>query len=108
MNIGKLNREIKIYKYIYSKNEVGEDIKQKTVIHTCRAKLDFVYGMELNKGDYTAEQSDYKFTIRYPYLDDKRLDNSFYIEYEQEEYNITYVKELGLKKWLELLVRKSN
>lgn len=100
--VGQLNRKIKIIDTISTQNSIGEEELIKCVICQPWAYMGEVSGGEDVEGKIL-HRTTRKFVVRYR-KEIKQLSNKLILEYDGVEYNVTHVKELGRKSFLELQV----
>lgn len=86
-NVGLFKHKINVYKYKNVINENGFSVKEKILIASLRCKVDQLNGKELYKLDRTNTITTKKFTCRY----NKNIDNSCFITYKDQNYNIFYI-----------------
>lgn len=100
--VGQLDRKIKIFGTISTQNSIGEEESVKSLICEPWASMNEVSGGEEVEGKIL-HRTTRKFVVRYR-KEIKQLSNKLILEYDGVEYNVTHVKELGRKSFLELQV----
>lgn len=100
--VGQLNRKIKIIGTVTSQNSIGEEKPAKSVICEPWAYMSEVSGGEEVEGKIL-HRTTRKFVVRYR-QQIKQLSNKLILEYDGVEYDVTHVKELGHRNYLELQV----
>lgn len=104
MNPGKLNKRIKIYKQVKTRDEYGEPINEKKLIHPCWASVKNKSGREQFQANTPFAKTVTSFLIRYT---KKSIDTTMTIEFQGEEYNIVYVDNYNFSnEWIEITAEK--
>lgn len=100
--VGQLDRKIKLIKTNLTQNSIGEEVPEKCVICEPWAYMNEVSGGEDVEGKIL-HRTTRKFVVRFR-KEIKQLSNKLILEYDGVEYNVTHVKELGRRNFLELQV----
>lgn len=101
MNIGKLDRRIKLMVPAIQRNVQGEPKKTFGLFKTVFAGYRKVRTSEQFELQHVRAHVDAVFTVRWL----AGIDTSWRLEYQQKTYEITGVSEIGRKEGLELMAR---
>ena len=103
LNIGQLDRRIKILEPSYTTNKYGEETKTYALIYTLWAKVDWKSSNRKEESQEQTNRTDVVFYIRNLGVD---ILTTYRIEYESETYIIHGIKQIeGRERMLELATR---
>jgi head-tail adaptor len=102
--IGKLDRKIKLYKEVFTKSSTGEDKPTLELVTGAWALMEEVSGDEDVEGK-VRHLIKRKYTIRYN-VNILALKNQLKLLDGVVYYNVFHLKEIGRKRYLELLVNE--
>lgn len=98
--VGQMDRRITVYKTDKIKNSIGEEKETNVVICIPWAKVDEVSGGEEVDGK-VLHRTNRSFIVRY--RDDiNQMSNQLKVGFEGVKYNVTHVKQIGRREFLEL------
>lgn len=104
--IGELDRLISIVVLDVTKNSTGEEETTDVVISSPYAKMEDLSGDEAIEGK-VVHLFNRKYTVRYnPAI--KNGGTQMVLIDEGERFNISHIKEIGRKKYLEILVENNG
>lgn len=104
MNIGKLNKRVKIIGYIDTKDELGQEKQVLGVVREVWASLYPTRGVEYYEAQKIRNKTTYKCYMRYTELTSDNL-----LEYKGKRYTIESVLPVdGEKKLLEIYCTEHN
>jgi SPP1 family predicted phage head-tail adaptor len=101
MNIGRLDRRIEIQNKMVSQNEFGESIDLFIKKFDSWAQVLPMRGSERFTSQQTVSQADTKFRIRWR----PNIGTLSRIVYNEKEYDITAILEIGKREGLEIHAR---
>lgn len=102
INVGRLRKRINIYEWAESENEMGHTVEGLTLKKTVWAEIHPYRGHELLEANMIEAESTYKITMRY--FDG--LTEEMYIEYKDEQYQITSIADLEMRhKYYEVICK---
>lgn len=106
MPIGQLNRKITIQKKVKSTNLYGEKTFTWADYSTPFAKVTFKKGDEKYDSEKLIAENEVEFTIRkHP---TKKINEELSVVYENHRYDITYIKEEGIRPQYLVLTSNKN
>ena len=98
--VGQMDRRITVYKADKIKNSIGEEKETDVVICIPWAKVDEISGGEEVDGK-VLHRTNRSFIVRY--RDDiNQMLNQLKVDFEGVKYNVTHVKQIGRREFLEL------
>lgn len=97
---GQLDRRITVIYEELLKNSIGEEKPERRVLCRPWAKLDEVGGGEEVEGK-VLHRTGRSFIVRFR-QEIKQKNNQLFVDYEGVIYNVTHIKEIGRKEFLEL------
>lgn len=100
--IGAFDRRIKLKFKTYTQNSMGEPLETVSSTQTVWAHIKWTKGGEKTEAGMETNNPDYIICIRYNSI----VDTDTTIEYDGEDYDITYVKETGRRRFLDLHATK--
>lgn len=104
INPGKLNKRISIYRQVTKRDEYGEPIAEKKLIHSCWASVKNKSGKEQFASVAPFSKTVTSFLIRYT---KKKIDTTMTVEFQGEEYNIVYVDNYNFSnEYIEITAEK--
>ena len=99
INIGKLNKRLKIMGFVDRKDAIGQSSKALEEIKTVWGSLYPIRGNEMYEVQKVQGKTSHKCYIRYM----KDIDSNCYIKYEDKTYSITSVIDVDMEhKLLEI------
>lgn len=98
--VGQLDRRVTLFETIKTQNEIGEEKEIDSVLCVPWAKIDEVSGGEEIEGK-VLHRTNRTFIVRFRNEINSK-GNELKIEYEGTCYNITHVKQIGRREYLEL------
>lgn len=98
--VGQLDRRITLFKTETVRNDIGEEKEVDAVVCIPWAKVDEVSGGEDVEGK-VLHRTQRSFIVRY--RDEINAQkNSLKVDFEGTRYNVTHVKQVGRREYLEL------
>ena len=101
MQSAKMDRYISLIKRNPSRNEYGEVTYTDTVIANVWANITPIGGRETFMASQIVPEAKWKILIRYR----SDLDSTYKVLYNETEYDIAYLAEIGRREGLELWVK---
>lgn len=106
VNIGELNKRIKIVSSESVLDEEGFPVNTETIIHECWTKVSQVSGTELIKANAEFTNVSTRFLIRYTTKD---INEDMAIIFNGKRYNITYINNYNYSnEFIEILTNKKD
>lgn len=98
--VGQLDRRITIYREDMIRNSIGEEKPQEVVVCQPWAKVSETGGGEEVEGK-VLHRIQRNFIVRYRDILNQ-LENKLKVDFEGQRYNVTHVKQIGRREFLEL------
>lgn len=106
INIGELNKRIKIVSVTTTRYDEGFPINTETVIYECWAKVTQTSGTELIKANAEFSDVSTRFLIRYT---PKQIDTDMKIIFQGKNYDIVYVNNYEFSnEFIEIFTNKKE
>lgn len=100
VNVGDLNKKIKIIKITKAKDKDGYETVEETVVRTPWAQFSQISGTTLVKADADMSEVKARFLIRWSRT---KLSRKMIVRYDGDDYSIEYINSYGdSKEYVEL------
>lgn len=106
INVGELNKRIKIVSTISTKDDDGFPIITENTVHECWAKVTQTSGTELIKANAEFSEVNTRFLIRYT---SKSINEDMQIIFQGKHYDIVYINNYEFSNvFIEILSEKKE
>lgn len=102
INVGRLRKRVNILEWTETENEMGHSVEGLVLKRTVWAEIHPYRGHEKIEANMLEAESTFKITMRY--FDG--LTEEMYIEYKDEQYQITSIADIDMKhKYYEIIAK---